>query len=184
MKQAAYCIFETPLGVCGIAWAEREGHPAVTQFQLPEATAEIVKSRLARNHGAREAAAPPANIAQIIERVCQHLRGEIQDFRGVTVDLDATPPFARQVYEVAREILAGQTRTYGDLAKTLGQPHAAQAVGQALGSNPIPLIIPCHRVLAAAGKLGGFSAPGGRATKERLLEIEGACVNRSLFGAS
>jgi methylated-DNA-[protein]-cysteine S-methyltransferase len=97
------------------------------------------------------------------------------------VDLAGLQEFARRVLEFTREIPAGETRTYGELAKMLGQPHAAQAVGQALGANPVPLIIPCHRVLATGGKLGGFSAPGGRSTKERLLEIERAQFPRSLF---
>ncbi len=182
MNLTPYFIFDSPLGPCGIAWTARGAQTAVTHFQLPEASAEITKSRLARNSGASESSAAPPEITQIIERVCRHLRGELEDFRDVAVDLKGTEPFARRVFEAAREIEAGQTRTYGDVAKTLGQPHAAQAVGQALGSNPIPLIIPCHRVLAAGGKLGGFSAPGGRATKERLLEIEGAQFPRLLFG--
>lgn len=177
-NQAPNCFFETPLGVCGIGWTTNNGQTAVTRFRLPEVTAEI-----SRNSGAREVTGPPPDITAIIGRVQRHLRGELQDFRDVAVELDGVEPFARRVYEMARDIRAGETRTYGELAKALGQPHAAQAVGHALGSNPIPLIIPCHRVLAAGGKLGGFSAPGGRATKERLLDIEGACVNRSLFGA-
>lgn len=180
MNHVAYCLFETPLGVCGIAWTDRNSSSAVTYFQLPEACAEITKSRIAQSSGGEEASAAP-QIAAIIERVQRHLRGELQDFRDVAVDLGDADPFAQRVYEIAREIPAGQTRTYGDIAKALGQPHAAQAVGQALGSNPIPLIIPCHRVLAAGGKLGGFSAPGGRTTKERLLEIERAQFPRSLF---
>ncbi len=184
MNQAAYRLFETPLGACGIAWSERGNQPVVTFFQLPEATAEIAESRIARNAGARKASAPPADIARIIARVVRHLRGELQDFRDIAVDLEDVEPFAKRVYEIAREIPPGETRTYGDIAKAIGQPYAAQAVGQALGSNPIPLIIPCHRVLAIGGRLGGFSAPGGFATKEKLLEIEGALANRSLFGSS
>lgn len=189
MKQLAYCLFETPLGWCGIAWGERKNSstpPAVTLLQLPEATAEMTESRIARNSGARRSSEPPPQIAEIIERVRKHLQGNIQDFRDVTVDLEAADPFARQVYEAARKITAGQIRTYGELAKALGQPTAARAVGQALGRNPIALIIPCHRVLAAGGKPGGFSAHGGRATKARMLAIEGAAfgpspTNRNLF---
>ena len=99
--------------------------------------------------------------------------GLVQWGDDVAVDLDGAESFARQVYEAARQIPAGQTRTYGEIAKALRESDA-RAVGQALGKNPIPLIIPCHRVLAAGGKTGGFSAPGGRATKARLLAIEGA----------
>jgi methylated-DNA-[protein]-cysteine S-methyltransferase len=175
--QSSQCIFETPLGVCGIAWTMNGGQALVVGFRLPEVGANLVP-----NPAAEETTAPPPSIASIIERVRRHLAGELQDFRDIAVALKDTDAFARRVYQATREILAGQTQTYGDIAKTLGQPHAAQAVGQALGSNPIPLIIPCHRVLAAGGKLGGFSAPGGRASKERLLEIERARFPRSLFG--
>ncbi len=176
MKQSAYCLFETDLGWCGIAWHESGDSavpPAVTLFQLPEATAAITESRLARSHEARPASEPPPAIAEIIDRVRRHLAGEVQDFRAVPVALDSAGPFERLVYDAARNIPAGTTKTYGEIAKTIGQPGAAQAVGQALGRNPIPLIIPCHRVLAAGGKPGGFSAPGGLATKAKLLAGEG-----------
>ena len=109
------------------------------------------------------------------------LQGDVQDFRGIAVDLEGVAPFARQVYEAAREIPAGQTRTYGEIAKSIGQPAAAQEVGQALSKNPVPIIVPCHRVSAAGGKLGGFSAPGGPTTKARLLALEGAPVSLPLF---
>jgi O-6-methylguanine DNA methyltransferase len=176
MKQLAYCLFETPLGSCGIAWGEPEDSctpPAVTFFQLPEATPKRTEARIARNAGARTASTPPPRIAEVIQKVCRHLRGDIQDFRDVAVDLDGAGPFARRVYEAARLIPAGQTTTYGELARAVSRPAAARAVGQALGRNPIALIIPCHRVLAAGGKPGGFSAHGGRATKARLLAVEG-----------
>jgi methylated-DNA-[protein]-cysteine S-methyltransferase len=176
MKQGAYCLFETPLGSCAIAWSEGGNPstpPAVTFFQLPEATSKRTESRIARNAGARAASAPPPRIAEVIQKVCQHLRGDVQDFRDVAIDLDGAGLFARQVYEAARLIPAGQTTTYGELARAVSRPAAARAVGQALGQNPIALIIPCHRVLAAGGKPGGFSAHGGRATKARLLAVEG-----------
>jgi methylated-DNA-[protein]-cysteine S-methyltransferase len=118
---------------------------------------------------------------EIIERIRCHLQGKMQDFRDIAVDMNVSEPFARQVYEAAREIPAGQTRTYGEIAKSLGQPLAAQEVGQALSRNPVPIIVPCHRVSAANGKLGGFSAPGGRTTKAKLLALEGAPVNLPLF---
>lgn len=175
MKQAAYCLFETALGSCGIAWSEdgnSSNPPAVTWFQLPEATTESTESRIARYSGAPKSSAPPPQITRVIERVRKHLQGEVQDFRDVPVDLNGAGPFARQVYETSREIRAGETRTYGELAKTLGRPDAARAVGRALAANPVPLIIPCHRILAAGGKPGGFSAYGGKTTKARLLAIE------------
>lgn len=183
MKQLAYCLFETPLGWCGIVWSEGKNSSAshtISSLQLPEATPGITESRIARS-GARKSSELPREIAELIERVRKHLRGEAQDFRDVPVDLDGADPFARRVYEAAREIPPGETRTYGELARALHQPGAARAVGQVLGRNPIPLIIPCHRVLAASGKPGGFSAYGGKSTKVRLLEIEGALAQKSLL---
>jgi methylated-DNA-[protein]-cysteine S-methyltransferase len=178
MKQSAYCLFDTPLGPCGIAWSDGadSSTTAVTLLQLPESSAAITESRIARP-GARKSTAPPPRIAEVIEKIRKHLQGELQDFRDVPVDLAGADPFARQVYDAARQIRAGETRTYGEIAKALapsGERLEARAVGQALARNPIPLIIPCHRVLAASGKTGGFSAPGGRTTKTRLLAIEGA----------
>src|SRR5690606_26601372 len=133
--------------------------PAVVSFQLPDATVQATEARIARESGARPSSAPPA-IAAIIERIRRHLGGEAEDFRDIEVGLDHVGPFARQVYAAARAIPAGRTATYGEIAEAVARPGAARAVGQALGKNPIPLIIPCHRVLAAGGKPGGFSAPG------------------------
>ena len=174
MKPSSYSLFETPLGWCGIAWSEQPEHLALTSFWLPEATREMTEARIEQNHGPQSANLPPLAIAGVIGRVRRHLEGKVQDFRDVRIDLTETPAFPRRVYEAARQIPAGQTRTYGELAQALGQPGSARAVGQALGRNPIPLIIPCHRVLAAGGRPGGFSAPGGRATKARLLALEDA----------
>lgn len=184
MKKASYCLFETPLGTCGIAWREpaaSSSQPVVTAVQLPESTSQATESRIARKSGASRQGTPPQRIAEIVEKIRRHLQGEIQDFRRVAVDLGRADPFARQVYMAAQEIPAGQTRTYGEIAKAVGRPAAAQDVGQALAKNPVPILVPCHRVSAAAGKLGGFSAPGGRATKAKLLALEGASVNLSLF---
>jgi len=177
MDQSAYCLFETPLGACGIAWKEQgTSHtpPAVTFFQLPEATRSLTDARIAGSSGGRKARVPPPRIAGIIRKVQRHLRGDVQDFLDTVVDLDGAGPFARQVYETARKIPPGRTMSYGELATEMSRPTAARAVGQALGRNPIPLIIPCHRVLASGRKPGGFSAYGGVTTKARMLEIEGA----------
>ncbi len=173
MKPAAYCLFETPLGCCGIAWREAARGAVVSFFQLPEATPERTEARLARACDACEASEPPPAVAEVIARVRRHLAGEVQDFRDVAVDLDGAGPFARQVYQAARQIPPGQTRSYGELARALGRPRAARAVGQALGKNPIALLIPCHRILGAGGQPGGFSAHGGCATKARMLAVEG-----------
>ena len=184
MKNASYCLFETQLGTCGIAWrtpADSDAPPIVTAVQLPGATPQATESRIARKAGSSQRSAPPAEIAAIIEKIRKHLEGELQDFRGIALDLEDVGPFFRQVYEATREIPAGQTRTYGEIAKAVGHPLAAQEVGQAMAKNPVPIIVPCHRVSAAGGKLGGFSAPGGPATKAKLLALEGAPVNLPLF---
>ncbi len=184
MKEASYCLFETPLGPCGIAWREAGdsgSRPVVVLVQLSEATAQATESRIARKSGSSQTSPPPKRICEIIGKIRKHLQGEVQDFRDVTVDLDGVNPFARQVYEAAREIPPGQTRSYGEIAKAVGQPAASQEVGQALSKNPVPIIVPCHRVAATGGKPGGFSAHGGRATKSKLLAVEGVPVNLHLF---
>lgn len=183
MTQSAYCLFETSLGVCGLAWGESpDPHLpfAVTAFQLPEATVELTEARISQLCGGGKRHEYCAYAATLVDRVKLHAGGKLQDFRDVAVDLGGVGHFVRKVCEAARQIPVGQTVTYAELAAALGEPGAARAVGRALGKNPIPLIIPCHRVLAAHGKPGGFSAYGGRATKARLLAIEGVPVNLCL----
>jgi len=183
LKQLSYALFDTPLGSCGIAWREGTGPAApyaVAFFQLPESTLEHTASRIAKSCGVTKPSAPPEQIAHIIFRVRKHLDGDIQNFRDVPVDLNSAGPFVQRVCEAARDIPMGKTVTYADLAGSFGRPSLARAVGRALGRNPIPLIIPCHRVMAAHGKPGGFSAYGGRATKAKLLALEGAVVNLCL----
>lgn len=179
MAAIRYCVFETALGPCGIAWHDT-GAPGVTHpiayFQLPEATAAETAMRLAQRSQGREARTPPRPVAAIIKRVQRHLNGKVEDFSDVPLALDDVPSFFRQVYEAARKIPAGQTRSYGEVAEAARRPGAARAVGQALGKNPVALIVPCHRVLAAGGRPGGFSAHGQLTTKARLLEAEGASL--------
>lgn len=174
MTSCYYRAFDTVIGACAIAWRElREtGEVAVIGFQFPEATAAQTESRIAEKSDAKKSDAPPARISALIEKIRKHLEGELQDFRDFPVDLSAAAPFARRVLEAARQIPPGRTTTYGELARIAGRPDAARAVGQIMGANPIPLIIPCHRVVAAGGKSGGFSAYGGRMTKADLLAIE------------
>jgi O-6-methylguanine DNA methyltransferase len=177
-KHVEYIVFQTALGPCGLAWtlADRASEPAIVSFALPERNANLTESRIAaaRRSTAAKSSEPPAQIAGLIDRIIRHLQGDIQDFRDVQVDLEGVDETARLVYQAARAIPAGETKTYGEIAKAIGKPAAAQEVGQALGRNPVGLIIPCHRVLAAGGKLGGFSAPGGLDTKIKMLEIERA----------
>lgn len=174
--KAAYCVFDTAIGPCAIAWRQgaNSDQTAVVWFQLPEATPALTESRIAERIRARTPENPPPQISTLAERIRKHLAGELQDFRDVAVDLSGAAPFARQVLEATREIPAGRTATYGELARAAGRPDAARAVGRIMGSNPVPLIIPCHRVVAATGKSGGFSAYGGRTTKAKLLAVERA----------
>jgi len=179
MKRAAYCLFETPLGVCGLGWLDTGDSrtiPAVAFLQLPEATPQDTGQRIAQEFGGSRTNKLPLAITQVIQKIGRHLRGELQDFRDVPLNLCAVGPFDQQVYRATLQIPAGETRSYGELAKALGRPGQARAVGQALARNPIPIIIPCHRVVAAGGRFGGFSAPGALLTKTKLLAIEKAKV--------
>lgn len=161
-------LFDTPLGPCGIAWGER----GVAGVQLPEDTPAETRARLRRRFpDARELPPPPA-VQAAIDGMVALLSGEPNDLSAVALDMGAVPEFNRRVYELARTIPPGATMTYGELASRLGEPGAARAVGRALGQNAFPIVVPCHRVLAAGGKTGGFTARGGVRTKLRLLAIE------------
>jgi methylated-DNA-[protein]-cysteine S-methyltransferase len=170
MTEPGFALFDTAIGACAIAWSGR----GVLGVQLPAANAAKTRARMQRRFPRAGEIAPPADVQPAIDGIVALLRGGAVDFSDVALDLDGIPAFNRRVYEVARTIAAGATLTYGEIAKRLGVPLEAREVGQAMGQNPFPLIVPCHRVLAAGGKLGGFSAPGGVATKRRLLAIEGA----------
>lgn len=175
MENRGFALFETAIGSCGIVWSPR----GIAGIQLPEATPAATRSRLAVRFGDAAEASPPAEVEQATRAIVALLRGEPRDLRGIELDMDGVPAFERRVYELAREIPPGSTATYGELAARAGVPRAARAVGRALGRNPFAIVVPCHRVLAAGGKPGGFSAAGGVATKRRMLAIEGA--ERTLF---
>lgn len=163
-----FALFETPIGCCAIAW----GPSGIRALELPEKTRAATRERVCvRSPGASESS-PPAAVQLVIDAVVDLLKGNRRDLGWVPLDMEGLPPFHRRVYEVARTIPAGSTLSYGEVAKRLGAPGGARAVGQALGHNPFPLVVPCHRVLGAGGRLGGFSAHGGTSTKERLLAIE------------
>ena len=168
MQKIFYFLFTTPLGVCGIAWKDpesRPSRPAVVFLQLPEATEEATEERIAGSTGGRRLDPPPVAIAEIAERIRKHLQGEAQDFSDIQVDLEGFGGFTQQVLAACRNIPAGRTLSYSGLARLIQRPKAARAVGQALARNPVPVIIPCHRVLTLDGGGGGFSASGGVETK-------------------
>jgi len=146
----------------------------VAGASLPESSEARLRARLALRFPGATEASPPPPVAEAIALVERQLGGEKIDLAPVDLDLDATTNFEDAVYAAARRIPCGEVRTYGEIAEAIGEPGAARAVGAALGRNPVPIIIPCHRVLGSTGKAGGFSAPGGTATKFRMLEIEGA----------
>ena len=170
MTAEGFAIFETPIGACGVTWSAR----GIVGLQLPEASAEATRARVVRHWPGAAETRPPPDVQRAIDRVRALLGGEPVDLGDIPLDLEAAPEFHRKVYELARTIPPGRTMTYGEIAKRLGVPHESREVGQALGRNPIAIIVPCHRVLGADGKMGGFSAAGGVATKRRMLEIEGA----------
>jgi methylated-DNA-[protein]-cysteine S-methyltransferase len=170
MTEAGFALFDTAIGSCAIAWGER----GLLGVQLPEKDATRTRARMRRRFPAARETSPPAEVQRAIDGIVALINGEAIDFSAVALDMEQLPAFPRRVYEVVRTIPCGATLTYGDIAKRLGVPAEARDVGEAMGRNPFPIIVPCHRVLAAGGKLGGFSAPGGVATKRRLLAIEGA----------
>jgi methylated-DNA-[protein]-cysteine S-methyltransferase len=178
-KTLSYSFFETAIGICGIVW----GADGIAGVSLPEEQEKLLRSRFAARYPKAEEGPPPRAIAAAIARIKALLRGEPDDLGDIVLDETGLPAFNKRVYDIARRISPGATRTYGEIATELGDPLLAREVGQALGRNPYPIIVPCHRVLAANGKTGGFSATGGIQTKFRMLAIERAKTDNapSLF---
>jgi methylated-DNA-[protein]-cysteine S-methyltransferase len=168
----SFAIFDTAVGRCGLAWSEH----GIIGVQLPERDEAATRARLQKRHPGAHEASPPSHIRQVIEGIARLLRGEKPDLSHVALDMNGLTAFQCSVYAVARSIPPGATLSYGEIAARLGDRGAARDVGEAMGQNPFPIIVPCHRVLAAGGKVGGFSAAGGITTKLRLLDIEGAQV--------
>jgi methylated-DNA-[protein]-cysteine S-methyltransferase len=171
----AWQLFETRIGWCGLAW---NAH-GVFRLQLPDVDRRATEIQL-RQHlpaGLDTMVPPPISITNVIAELLRYLAGEPIEFSSVAVDFGDRGAAERKIYAALRAVHWGETVTYGELAQRAGLPGAAQAVGVAMAKNPVPVIIPCHRVLAARGRIGGFSAPGGTATKERLLALEGVFVD-------
>ena len=170
-----FAIFDTAIGPCGIVWGER----GITGVQLPMGNEERTRKRIRQRNGDVTEAPPTAQVQHAIDGMIELLEGKPNDLADIVLDLDGVPEFNRGVYDIARKIPPGQTMTYGDIARKLGGVELSRGVGQALGHNPCPIVVPCHRVLAAGNKPGGFSANGGVVTKLKMLAIEGAAVNHT-----
>ena len=169
-SDVGFTLFETSVGRCAIVW----NGVGVVAVQLPEASVVKTRRRVTERHPGAVESEPPTSLSQAIDAITRHLAGGRPDLSWIRLDMDGLSGFRRRVYEAARSIPAGATISYGELAERLGQPGSARAVGQALGHNPFAVVAPCHRVLAAGGRIGGFSAGGGIDTKQRILGIEGA----------
>ncbi len=169
MSERGFALFATTIGQCGVAW----GPGGIVGMHLPEGRESQTRARLARLHPGALETTPPPEVERALGQVAALLSGEPIDLSAIPLDMATVPPFHRRVYEVARTIPAGATLSYGEIAERLGSRGLSRAVGQALGRNPFPIVVPCHRVLAAGGRVGGFSAAGGITTKLNLLAIEG-----------
>jgi methylated-DNA-[protein]-cysteine S-methyltransferase len=167
-----YTLFETAIGWAGLAW----GPNGLVGCHLPDADPEVARRSFLRKNPDAVEAAPTPQIDKAIADIRALLSGERPDLLDIPIDIARVPEFNARVYEIARAIPPGETLTYGEIATRLGDRLLARDVGAALGANPWPIVVPCHRVTAAGGKLGGFSARGGVNTKVKLLEIEGAAV--------
>lgn len=170
-EQTHYVVFDTAIGPIGLAWSDR----GVTRLRLPESDRGATERRM-RARARPWTGAPPPAIAHLIADIQSLATGSAVDLSSVPLDLSAvTDPFFCKIYDALRTVGWGETVTYGELARRIGstEPEAAREVGQAMGRNPVPIIIPCHRVLASGHKIGGFSAPGGAETKQKLLALEG-----------
>ena len=180
MKTPGFTLFDTPIGRCGIAWTRR----GVAAVQLPEPRDDLIRARLRRQLPEAHETAPPAGVQRVVDAIVALFGrnggngGAGADLREVPLDYAGVPPFHRRVYETVRGIPPGDTLAYGEVALLAGAPGAARAVGTALARNPFAIIVPCHRVVAAGGRIGGFSARGGVDTKLRMLAAEGAAVGR------
>jgi methylated-DNA-[protein]-cysteine S-methyltransferase len=181
MAGVAYAIFDTMVGRCGIAW----GTNGVVCVQLAEAREIDTRRRLLRTYPEARETRPPLGVENAIDSIVALLRGQPCDFSDIMLDMHGIPPFNRRVYDATRTVARGETLTFAELAKNLGASGAAHAVGQAINRNPFTIIVPCHRVLAAAGETDAICANGGVITKRRLLSLEGALAKSgpTLFDA-
>ena len=168
MTTQGLVFFDTAIGRCGLAWSER----GITGIQLPEYRESETRTRMLTRFPGLAETAPPPEVQRAVDSITCLMRGEPSDLSAIVLDMEDVPPFHRKVYEAARDISVGETLSYGEVAARLGASASARAVGQALGRNPFAIVVPCHRVLAAGGKVGGFSGGDGIQTKLKMLSIE------------
>lgn len=164
-------IFRTAHGFVALAWRDEK----VIGLRLPSGDVQASEQALRRRWPDAAIGKPGGDIVNAVASIESYFDGAHEDFRDVAIDLGRQEPFFARVYDHVRALGWGETSSYGDVARALhASPEAARSVGQAMAKNPIPLLVPCHRVLAAGGRIGGFSAPGGSDSKARMLELEGA----------
>ena len=179
MVGRAYTIFDTVIGRCGIVWS----NAGVVAVQLPEAREIDTRRRIFRVHPEAREQRPPIDVEIAIEGIAATVQGNHADFSNVSLDMTSVPAFNCRVYELARTIPRGATRTYDEIARQLGASGAVHSVAQAIAKNPFVIIVPCHRVLEAGNYADRISPFGGAISKRRLLSIEGAhpVASKTLF---
>jgi len=175
MAGRGYSVFDTTVGRCGIAW----GHAGVVGVHLPEAREIETRRRMLRQYPDARELRPPPEVEMVVEGIVALLRGQPADFTDIALDMQGISPFNRRVYDFTRTIPRGETLTFAEVAKRLGASGASHAVGQAIVRNPFTILVPCHRVLPAAGEADGFCANGGVVSKRRLLSLEGALAGKA-----
>ncbi len=182
MSACGFALFDTAIGPCAIAWNDR----GIAGVQLPGSSPDATRTQMRKRFADFRETEPSEAARDAIDRIIALMAGNPGDMSPIPLDMEGVRDFNRRVYDVTLAIPPGQTLTYGEVAERIGEPGAAQSVGQALGANPVPIIVPCHRVLAAGGKIGGFSAPGSIATKRKMLAIEADAAGPALplFAAS
>jgi methylated-DNA-[protein]-cysteine S-methyltransferase len=180
MSDIGYALFDTALGRCALAWRAR----GLVRVLLPDVDDAALRRSVTTRHAEAQEAPPPQDVAAAVVAIQALMRGQESDLAAIVLDFEGLADLDRRVYEIARRVPPGATRTYGEIARELGGNQWSREVGQSLGRNPWPIVVPCHRVMGADGRLVGFSAPGGVETKLRLLEIERRLAGAppSLFG--
>lgn len=176
MQETRFHLFDTAVGRCAVLWRGE----ALTGVLLPCDDDEAMRAAAKRRSPSAAEDAPPPFVGRVIDRIVRLCAGENVAFEDAPLDRSSIEPFANRIYDILLRVPFGETTTYGAIAEQLGDKTLSRAVGAAMGANPFPIVIPCHRVTGAGGKVGGFTAPGGTRTKKMLLDIEGAFAAEKL----